>query len=92
MQVQALLETSTIDCVKNGEGQGSLNYRLGLAEEVLRCYFDVILLGSSDKYFSRLSSSYSATLQLIVAISELVPSSDWSKRRRIKLRAWKVKH
>eukprot|EP01084_Bolivina_argentea_P117123 208043_1 len=58
-QVQALLETSTIDCVKNGKGQGSLNYRLGLAEE------------------------------LIVAISELVPSSDWSKRRRIKLRAWK---
>ncbi len=90
--MQALLEMSTVDCVKNGEGQGSLNYRLGLAEKVLWCYFAAILLGSSDKYFSHISSSYSAILQLIVAISELVPSSDWTKRRQIKLRAWKVKH
>ncbi len=93
VQVQALLETSTIDCVKNGEGQGSLNYRLDLAEKVMWFYFDIILLVRDDIFFFHFS--HFRTLlhnQLIVAVSELVPSSDWSKRRRVKLRAWKVKH
>ncbi len=61
VQVQALLETSTIDCVKNGEGQGSLNYRLDLAEKVMWFYFDIILLVMDDIFFSFFSFSHSAT-------------------------------
>ncbi len=87
LQVQALLETSIADCV-NGEGQGSLKYRLGLAEKVL-LRFDAIMLGYKCFLIFLLPT---LLLKLIVAISELAPPSDWSRKKWVKLRAWKVIH